>query len=84
MPLIKSFTLKRHKKLILLILSLTKIMPFCSRYTKKRLSYIAIAAPFSRQPSSYFKYTKVNLRSSCNIRLVSNAKYKFITRLNTL
>ena len=48
-------------------------MPLYSRYIEKRLSYIIILAPFSRQPSFYTKCTKLNMRLSCNIKLVSNA-----------
>jgi hypothetical protein len=50
-------------------------MPSYSRYTEKKLVYIAIAAPSSRQPSSYTECTRVNMRSSYNIQSVSNAKY---------
>ena len=53
--------------LILLILLLGKIMPIYSYYTKKRLVYITIAAFFSREPFSYFKYTKLNIYLSYNI-----------------
>ena len=61
-------------KLITIILSLNKIMPTCFRYIEKGLVYIAIIAPLGRQPSFYTKYTKLNMRSSYNIKLVSNAK----------
>ena len=50
-------------------------MPSYSYYTKKGLIYIAIAAPSSRQPLFYAKYTKANMYFSCNIHSISNAKY---------
>ena len=77
MPLVKSLIFKRlacRSKLVAVILSLGKIMPTYSRYIEKGLVYIAIIAPLSRQPFSYTKYTKLNIHSSCNIRLVSDAK----------
>ena len=58
-----------------MILLLTKIMPTYSCYVLKGLVYIIIIAPLGRQPSSYTKCTKLNMRLSCNIKLVSNAKY---------
>ena len=85
-PLVRSLVFKRlthHSKLVAVILLLSKIMPTCSRYMEKGLVYIAIMAPFSRQPSSYIKCTRLNMRSSCNVRLVFNAKYTFHTRLYT-
>jgi hypothetical protein len=50
-------------------------MPSYSCYAEKKLVYITIAALSSRQPSSYTKYTRANIRLSCNIRSVSNSKY---------
>ena len=78
MPFIKSLVFKRltyYFKLVAIILLLGKIMPTYSRYTEKELIYIIIIAPFSHQPSSYIKCMKLNMRSSCNIYLVSNTKY---------
>ena len=78
MPLIRSLVFKHttyYFKLVAVILSLNKIMPTYSRYMEKGLVYIAIIAPLSRQPSFYTKYTKLNMRSSYNIKSVSNAKY---------
>ena len=63
-----------------IILLLGKIMPTYSYYTEKGLVYIVIMALFSCQPSSYTKCTKLNIRSSYNIYLVSNAKCIFLTR----
>ena len=70
MPPIRFLVSKRsthHSKLVAVILLLNKIMPIYSRYAKKKLVYIAIIALFSHQPSSYFKYTKLNMHSSYNI-----------------
>ena len=50
MPLIRFLVSKYiayYSKLVAIIFSLSKIMPFCSRYTEKGLIYITIAAPFS-------------------------------------
>ena len=66
--------------MVAVILSLSKVILTYSRCADKKLVYIAIAAPFSRQPSFYFKCTSINMRSSYNIRLVSNAKYIFHIR----
>ena len=75
MPPIRSSISKRRTRVVLKILLLSEIIPTYSRYSKKKLVYIAIASPFGRQPSSYTKCTKANIRSSCNVRSVSNAKY---------
>ena len=77
MPLIKSLASKRRLRLVLLILSLGKIMPSCSYYVKKRLSYIIILTSFSCQPFSYTNCIKLNIRLSYNVKLVSNAKYMY-------
>ena len=58
MPLIKSLAFKHRAYTVTLILSLGVIMPIYSCYTKKKLVYIAIAAPSSCQPFSCFKYIK--------------------------
>ena len=80
MPFIRSLASKRRSKLVLLILSLGEIMPLCSYYIEKRLFYIIILAPSSCQPFFYTKCTRANMRSSYNIRLVSNAKYAYFIR----
>ena len=54
-----------------------KIMSPYSYYAKKGLVYITIITLFSRQPSSYFKYTKANTYFLCNMRLISTNKYIF-------
>ena len=64
-------------KLVAVILLLSKVIPTYLRYTEKGLVYIIIIAPFSRQPFSYTKYTKLNMRSFCDIKLVSNTKYMY-------
>ena len=53
-------------------------MPIYSRYVEKGLVYIIIIALFSRQPCFYTKYIKLNMRSSYNVKLVSNTKYTFL------
>ena len=58
-------------------------MPTYSYYAEKGLVYIIIITLFSYQPSSYTKYAKSNIRLSCNIRSVFNAKYIFFARLYT-
>ena len=85
MPFIRSSASKRRLRLVLLILSLSEIMPSCFYCVEKRLSYITISAPSSRQPSFYIKCTKSNIRSSCDVKLVSNTKciyfiYSYVLR----
>ena len=75
MPPIRSSASKRRTRVVSTILSLSKIISSYSRCSKKKLVYVTIASPSSRQPSSYTKYTKANIRSSYNVRSVSNAKY---------
>ena len=75
MPPIRFSASKRRVYIILVILLLSKIMPIYSRYTKKKLVYIIIVAPFSRQPFFYFKCTKLNIHLSCNVRSVLDIKY---------
>ena len=75
MPPIRSLA-SVHCVLLAISISLnSEIMSPCSHYTKKGLVCITIIAFFSRQPSSYIKCTKSNIYLSCNVRLVSNAKY---------
>ena len=78
MPLIRSLASKRRAYVIAVILLLSEIMPTYSCYILKGLVYIAIIAPLGRQPSSYAKCTKLNIRSSYNIRSVSNTKYIYL------
>ena len=81
MPFIRSLVFKRtayYFKLVAVILLLNKIIPTYSYYIEKGLVYITIIALLGRQPSSYIKYTKLNIRSSYNIKSVSNTKYTFL------
>ena len=82
MPFIRSLVSKRHTHAIAVILLLGEIIPFYSCCKKKKLVYIIIITPFSCQPSSYFKCTKLNISLSYNIRSVFNAKYIFISLCN--
>ena len=67
MPPVRSSASKRRAYIVAVILLLSKIMPMCSCYTKKKLVYIIIAAPFSRQPFSCFKCIKSNIYLSCDV-----------------
>ena len=80
MPFIKSLASKRRAYVVAVILSFSEIMPTYSRCVLKGLVYIIIIAPLGCQPSSYAKYTKLNMRSSCDIRLVSITKYAYLMR----
>ena len=82
MPSIKSLVFKRRAYAVAVILFFGKIMPSCSCYEEKKLVYIIIAAPFSRQPFFYIKCTKLNIYLSYNIRSVSNTEYIFIFLYN--
>ena len=79
-PPIRFSASKRRLRLVLLILSLGEIILSYSRYIEKRLSYIIISAPFSRQLFSYSKCIKLNMHLSCDVRLVSNTKYIYLMR----
>ena len=75
MSFIRSSVFKRRAYIVAVILLLSKIIPTYSYYVLKGLVYIIIIAPLGCQPSFYIKCTKLNIYLSCNIRLVSNAKY---------
>ena len=75
MPPIRSLASKCYAYTMAVILLLGEIMPFCSCCEKKKLVCIIIAVPSSHQPSFCVKCTKLNIYLSCNVRLVSNAKY---------
>ena len=75
MPFIRFLVSKYCAYIISIILLLSEIMLIYSCCIEKKLVYITIAAPFSRQPSSYIKCTKLNMYLSYNVKLVSNAKY---------
>ena len=87
MPFVRSSVFKRaayYFKLVAIILLLSKIMPTYSYYMEKGLVYIIIIASLGCQPSFYIKYTKLNMRSSYNIRLIFNIKCIFLTRFYIL
>ena len=67
--------MQRYTYIVAIILLLSKVILLCSHCAKKRLVYIAIAAPSSRQPSFYFKCTSTNICLSYSVRSVSNVKY---------
>ena len=78
MPPIRSLASKRTAycfKLVTVILLLGEIMPTYSYYMEKGLVCIIFIAFLGYQPSSYAKCTKLNICLSCNVKLVSNAKY---------
>ena len=79
---IRSLASERCACTVAVILLLGEIIPSCSRYEEKKLVYIIIIALFSHQPSFYFKYTKLNMHLSYNIKSVSNAKCIFISLCN--
>ena len=77
------FSVSKHcAYIVAVILFLGEIMPFCSCCEEKKLVYIIIAALFGRQPSSYIKYTKLNMYLSCNVKSVFNTEYMFIFLYN--
>ena len=84
MPFIRSLASKRCTYIVAIIFLLSKIMPTCSYCVLKGLVYIIIIALLGYQPSSYTKYTKLNMRLSCDIRLVSNIKFMRFMRLYIL
>ena len=78
MPPIRFLASTYRTKLVAVILLFSEIMPSYSCYKEKKLVYIIIIAPFSRQPSFYIKYIKLNIYLFCNIRSVSDAKYLYL------
>ena len=80
MPPVRSLASERRAYIVAVILLLSKIMPTCSCCVLKGLVYIAIVAPLNCQPFFYIKCTKLNMRSSCDVKLVFNAKYAFFMR----
>ena len=77
MPSIKLSVFKRCTLLAKSISLNGEIISSYSRYIKKGLVYIVIINPFSRQPSFYTKYTKLNTCILCDVRLISLNKYTF-------
>ena len=87
MPFVRSLVFKRAAyrfKLVTVILLLSKIMPTYSHYIEKGLVCVIIIALLGCQPSSYTKYTKLNIYLSYNIRSVFNVKCKFFVHLYAL
>ena len=84
MPLIRSSVSVCCTKLVAVILLLGEIIPSYSCYKDKKLVYIIIAAPFGRQPSSCVECTKSNMRSSCNVRSVSDTECLYLICLCSL
>ena len=80
MPPIRFLASERHTYIVAVILLLSKIISTYSCCVLKGLVYIVIIVPLGRQPSSYTKCIKLNIRLSCNIRLVFNAKCVFLIR----
>ena len=77
MLFVRSLVSKRYTYVIAVILLLSKIMPTYFHCVLKGLVYIAIITFLDCQPSSYTKYTKLNIYLFCNIRLVFIIKYIF-------
>ena len=84
MPFIRSLASKRRAYIVAVILLLGEIMPSYSYCNKKKLVYIIIIAPFSRQPSFYFKCTKLNIHLSYNVKSVSDTEYLYLIYLYSL
>ena len=84
MPPIRSLASKRRAYTIAVIFLLGEIMPSYFCCDEKKLVYIIIIALFGRQPFFCFKCTKLNMCLSCNIRLVSDAKYLYLMHLCSL
>ena len=75
MSSIRSLVSECYAYVIVVILSISKIMPSCSCCTEKKLVCTVITAFSSRQSSFYIKCIKLNIRLFCNVKLVSNAEY---------
>ena len=78
MPPVRSLVFKRRARTVAVILLLSEIMPTYSYCVSKGLVCITITALFSRQPCFYTKYIKLNMHSSCDIRLVLDTEYIFL------
>ena len=77
MPPVRSLASERYAYIVAVILLLSKIMPTYSCCVLKGLVCVIIIALLGCQPSSYAKYTKLNICLSCDVRLVSNAECAF-------
>ena len=80
MPLIRFLVSEHRACVVAVILLLGKIMPTYSYCVLKGLVYIIIIALLGRQPFSYIKCIKLNMRLSYNVRLVFNTKCIFLMR----
>jgi hypothetical protein len=74
-PPIRSLASECYTYTVAVILLLGEVIPSCSHCEEKKLVYIIIVAPFSRQPSFYIKCTKLNIYLSCNVKLILDTKY---------
>ena len=72
----------RRTYIVTVILSLGEVILLYSCCVEKGLIYVAIAAPFSRQPSFYSKCILVNIHLSYNIHSISNTKYIYIYQIS--
>ena len=75
--LIRSLASEYRTYIVAVIFLLSEIIPTYSRYVLKGLVYIIIIAFLGHQFFFYAKCIKLNMRLSCNIRLVFNTKYAF-------
>ena len=73
-PPVRSLASECRACVVAIILSLSEIMPTCFRCVLKGLIYVVIMAPLGCQPSSYAECIKLNIRSSCDVKLVFNAE----------
>ena len=80
MPSVRSSVSKRYAYIVAIILLFGKIMPTYFYCVLKGLICITIIALLGCQPSSYTKYTKLNIRLSCDVRSVFNTKYACLIR----
>ena len=65
---------QRHAHIVVLILLFGEVILLYFYCAKEGLIYIIIVAPFSRQPSFYFKCTQLNIHSFYNVWSISNAE----------
>ena len=84
MPPIRLSMSKRRALLTASISLDGEIISPCSCCAKKGVVCIIIINPFGYQPFSYTKYTKLNARVLCNVRLILLNKCTFPARLNIL
>ena len=78
MPFIRSLAFKYCTYIVAVILLFSEIMPSCSCCEEKKLVYIIIIAPFSRQPSSCSKCIKLNIYLSCDVQSMLDIECAFL------